>query len=340
MNPVRLAQLTALSLPFAFGSCAKQEEAKAQAQAEAPKAPPAAEKPTGEPKAEQAPPPAEPSQYAVTDPDVGLGDFGSSEPIERTGAPTRGTITLPISQEANFAPAAHWEQYNLPFMAKRWGRYAVRLTYQLKSSSVGVQFKFGEERLKKQLTHTNGGERRVTIGEIYIPTAGDQFISIYTPSSVGYVHFYPKSLELVPAAEGEEVKQADDGSVALLAKDATTWSENMRFEPKAEKNCLGYWTDPEDFAEWEFTVEKPGKFAVAVHQGCGGGGGSEVAVSLDGQELKFKVQDTGGFQQWTQIKAGEVQIEKPGTYHLVVKPQNKQGKAVMDVQKIVLAPVS
>jgi hypothetical protein len=87
-------------------------------------------------------------------------------------------------------------------------------------------------------------------------------------------------------------------------------------------------------------VEKPGKFAVAVHQGCGGGGGSEVALSLDGQELKFKVQDTGGFQQWTQVNAGEVKIDKPGTYHLVVKPQNKQGNAVMDVQKIVLAPVS
>jgi hypothetical protein len=79
---------------------------------------------------------------------------------------------------------------------------------------------------------------------------------------------------------------------------------------------------------------------VAVHQGCGGGGGSEVAVALDGQELKFTVQDTGGFQKWTEVSVGEVKIDKPGTYHLTVKPQSKQGKAVMDVQKIVLAPVS
>jgi hypothetical protein len=338
MHPVRFAQFAALSLPLALGSCAKQEEAKPQVQAEAAKPVPAAEKPVEKPKAPEAPP--QPSQYAVTDPNTGLGDFGSSEPIERKDTPTRGTISLPIAQETNFAPAAHWEQYNLPFKTKRWGRYAVRLTYQLKSSTLGVQLKFGEDRLKKQLTNTNGLEKRVTIGEIYVPAAGDQFLAIYTPQSVGYVHFYPKIVELVPAGEGEEVKQGGDGSVALLAKDATTWSENLRFEPKAEKNCLGYWTDPEDFAEWEFTVEKPGKFAVAVHQGCGGGGGSEVAVGLEGQELKFKVQDTGGFQKWTEVKVGEVQIDKPGTYHLTVKPQSKQGNAVMDVQKVVLAPVS
>lgn len=344
MNPVRFAQLTAAILPFIFASCSKQEEAKLQARTEPPA--PAVEKVVEAPKApEPAPAPAtapaaKPSEFAVTNPEVGLGDFGSAEPIERTDSPTRGVIVLPIAQETNFAPAAHWEQFNIPFKTKRWGRYTVRMTYQLKTSSLGVQLKFGEDRLKKQLTNTNGGEKRVTIGDIYIPTAGDQFMALYTPASVGYVHFYPTSIELVPAGEGEDAKQADDGSVALLAKDATTWSENMRFEPKPEKNCLGFWTDPQDFAEWQFTVEKPGKFAVALHHGCGGGGGSDVAVEFEGQELKFKVQDTGGFQKWSEAKVGELKIDKPGTYHLTVKAQNKQGNAVMDVQKIVLAPVS
>src|SRR4051794_29753276 len=109
MNPVRLALFTALALPFVVGSCAKQEEAKAQVQAEAPAPAPVAEKPAEPAKAPEPvatpPAPAPPSQYAVTDPDVGLGDFGSSEPIERADAPTRGTITLPIVQETNFAPA-------------------------------------------------------------------------------------------------------------------------------------------------------------------------------------------------------------------------------------------
>jgi hypothetical protein len=357
MHPVRLALLSAFSLPLIVVSCGEPKDTKPQAQAEAPKpadpATPSKRMMDASPEERMAymkkvfarvesedKKSGNPSQYTVTDPVAGLGDFGSSEPMERADMPTRGIIALPIVQETHFAPAAHWEQFNFPFKTKRWGRYAVRLTYQLKTSAVGVQLKFGEDRLKKQLTNTNGTEKRVMLGEIYVPAAGEQFMALYTPQSMGYVHFYPKCIELVPASEGEEVKQAGDGSVALLAKDATTWSEDMRYEPKPEKNCLGYWTDAEDFAEWEFTVEKPGKFAVAVHQGCGGGGGSEVAVSLEGQELKFKVQDTGGFQKWSEVNVGELKIEKPGTYHLTVKPQNKQGKAVMDVQKIVLAPVS
>lgn len=342
MSTARLALLTSIGLPFLAVSCGQKEEPKPQAQAETPKLEPVVEQ-VAEPAKPEEPAPAAPppalSEFAVTDPNAGLGDFGNGEPIERADMPTRGIVAIPVVQETNFTPAAHWEQYNFPFKMKRWGRYAVRLTYQLKTSSLGVQLKFGDERLKKQLTNTNGGERRVIIGEIYIPMAGDHFMALYTPQSVGYVHFYPKSLELVPTTEGGEVQQADDGTVALHAKDATTWSENMRYEPKPEKNCLGYWSDPEDFAEWEFKVEKPGKFAVAVDQGCVGGG-SEVAVVLDGQELKFKVQDTGGFQKWTTLNVGEVKIEKPGTYRLTVKPQSKQGNAVMDVQKIVLAPVS
>jgi hypothetical protein len=52
------------------------------------------------------------------------------------------------------------------------------------------------------------------------------------------------------------------------------------------------------------------------------------------------VQDTGGFQKWTELSVGELKIDKPGTYYLKVKPQTKQGNAVMDIQKVVLAPVS
>jgi hypothetical protein len=114
----------------------------------------------------------------------------------------------------------------------------------------------------------------------------------------------------------------------------------MRYEPKPEKNCLGFWTETEDFAEWEFTVDKAGKYEVTVHQGCGSGGGSEVALLLGDQKLEFTVKDTGGFQKWAPVNVGHLDIKEPGTYRLAVKPQSKNGGAIMDVQKIILAPVS
>ncbi len=114
----------------------------------------------------------------------------------------------------------------------------------------------------------------------------------------------------------------------------------MRYEPKPEKNCLGFWTEPDDIAEWEFEVTKPGRYKVVVHHGCGGGNhGSEVEVRLDGQSLKFTTRDTGGFQSWQPVEPGEIEIRKPGKNRLVIDPVNKVKNAVLDVHKVELVPV-
>ncbi len=273
---------------------------------------------------------------------IGIGDFGSPEPVERTDLPDRGILKFELTdRDKVFVPAEHWEQYNFAFKAVRPGRYQVRANYILKSSALTVQFKLGEQRLKKQLPHTAGLDAHNYLGEVTIDKPGDQIMVLYTPNGVGWAVFELLDISLIPAPESGDGPKADEaGALNLLAKDAITWSEHMRYEPKPEKNCLGYWTEKEDFAEWEFTVEKSGKYQVTVHQGCGAGGGSEVAVLLSDQELKFKVEDTGGFQKWKPVVVGELKIEKPGTYRLAVKPQTKSGKAIMDVQKVVLSPVS
>jgi hypothetical protein len=134
--------------------------------------------------------------------------------------------------------------------------------------------------------------------------------------------------------------QAADGSLVLEAASATTWSENMRYEPKPEKNCLGFWTSADDFAEWDFDVVKPGRYKVTVVHGCGTGNeGSEVAIKLGGQELKFTVKDTGGFQKWSEMPVGEVEIKSAGKQHLVIDPVTKVKSAVLDVHKVLLTPV-
>ncbi len=349
MNTFMKRFLPILALGLSLASCSKNEASKPQAQKETPTVAPVVVAPvtevpkTPEPKVvtEAAAPAAKPSEFAVTDPNAGLGDFGSPEPIERADLPQRGIVSFNMEDHKNsFAPMQHWEQYNLPFKAARSGRYNVRITYTLKSSTLGVQFKLGEDRFKKQLMGTGGAKSRVYLGETSIAQPGDQFMALYTPNGAGWNTFILHDVSLVPASEGEDVKAAEDGSVNLLAKDATTWSQNMRYESKEEKNCLGFWTELEDFAEWEFTVDKPGKYKVTVHQGCGAGGGSEVAVLLGEQQLKFTVQDTGGFQKWAPVSVGEVEIKKGGTYRLAVKPQTKNGSAIMDVQKVVLVPVS
>jgi arylsulfatase A len=133
--------------------------------------------------------------------------------------------------------------------------------------------------------------------------------------------------------------QAGNGTVTLPAHTAEVHGTQLRYEPLPHKNTLGFWVRAEDWAAWEFTIRKPGSFAVEVLQGCGKGqGGSEVEVSAGGRALTFTVEDTGHFQNFKVRKIGAVTLDKPGRYTLTVKPTKKAAAAVMDLRSITLRP--
>ena len=279
-----------------------------------------------------------PSGQSLAAASVDIGSFGTDEPIARKDEPTRGVIVFGPKDHV-YTGQNHWEQFDWKMTAKRWGHYQVRLTYTMNFASLGAQIKFGDQRVKATLT-SSSQPKRAYFGEIFIDAPGEHTFSLYTPAAGAGAGFVIHELAFVPTAEGDEIAQGDDGKIELLAKDATTWSESMRYEPKPEKNCLGYWTDPKDFAEWEFEVAKPGKYKVVLSHGCGGGNeGSTVAVKHADQALKFTVKDTGGFQKWSDAEVGEIEIKSAGKQRLVVAPENKTKSAVLDVQKVVLKPV-
>jgi arylsulfatase A len=128
------------------------------------------------------------------------------------------------------------------------------------------------------------------------------------------------------------------GDIRLYARDAIVHAKKMHYESEPHKNVLGYWTDPADWAEWEFDVAEPGEYEVEIQQGCGDGcGGSLVAVEVGGLRLEFAVQETGHFQQMIQRTIGRVKLPA-GRQMLAVKPQSKPGPALMDLRRIVLRP--
>ena len=302
----------------------------AATQAEPPKPAPSAEKP------EQDPTVAMFDSAAKT---VDIGGFGSDQPVERADLPTRGVITFG-PDAVKYDPREHWEQWDWKsFKATRSGRYAVRLTYKMKFNSLQTQFRFGDQALKEALRAAPTATKHY-LGEIHIDKPGDYTFAMFAPASGSAAQLEILELAFIPAPEGPVASQAADGSLLLEAKTATTWSENMRYESKPEKNCLGYWTSEDDFAEWEFEVTKPGKFAVSVFHGCGGGNhGSEVALKIDGKEQTFTTQDTGGFQAWQEIKLSPIEIKSAGKQRLSIDPVSKKKDAVLDVQKVVLTPL-
>jgi arylsulfatase A-like enzyme len=130
-----------------------------------------------------------------------------------------------------------------------------------------------------------------------------------------------------------------DGSIMLHARSALVSGVMLRYEPLPHKDTLGFWVNKDDSASFDFTVEKPGEYAVEVLQGCGNkSGGAEVELAAGDEKLTFTVKETGGFQSFETRMVGSLKLEKAGRYTLIVKAKTKPGPAVMDLRQIVLRP--
>lgn len=122
-------------------------------------------------------------------------------------------------------------------------------------------------------------------------------------------------------------------------------SEKLRFEPQPHKNTVGYWTVATDWVDWSLNFKVAGEFHLDILQGCGTGqGGSEVSalITHEGKqidEVKFKVEETGHFQNFKLRRIGSVSIPTAGTYNLEIRPTKLAKNAVMDVRKVILTPV-
>ncbi len=326
----------ALALLLALNSCGKQEQPAA---APPPAPAPVAAQPVA-PAPVAIPAPVKPAEPVFAAAPIDLNGFGSDEPALRVDEPTRGVIVIE-PKDIKHTAQQHWDQYDCEsFNAKRWGRYEVRVTYTLRNATLGTQFRFAQQPMKKTLI-ASSQPKKVVYGTVYVDKATLYPFSLYAAATGTEPGFEIHEVAFVPAPEGPAPVQAADGSITLEASSATTWSESMRYEPKSEKNCLGFWTSEDDFAEWDFEVTKPGRYKVTVVHGCGTGNeGSQVAVKVGEQEFKFNVKDTGGFQKWSEEHVGEVEIKKAGKMRLVIDPVSKTKSAVLDVNKVVLTPVS
>ncbi len=143
-----------------------------------------------------------------------------------------------------------------------------------------------------------------------------------------------------PAHEPKPLAQNADGSVLLHSRSAAVHGSVLRYEPMPFKNTLGWWGRAEDWPSWDFTLTQAGSFEIELLQGCGWGhGGSDVNVELGDVKIPFVVEETGHFQNFVPRRLGRVTLTA-GTHTLALKPQRKQGGAVMDVRQVRLVPVA
>ena len=234
---------------------------------------------------------------------------------------------------SNLSESIFWN-----YKATRWGMYDVELTYSLESKKSKIHIQIGDKSINSEIQATNSWYKynTVRLGKIYLPKSGQYLIAVkgVEKESAAVMNF--KSLVLVPTSEGKEIIQSGR-NISLHSRDSKVNGVTLRYEPAQKKQCLGYWSNPSDWASWDFIVKEPGDYTVTVRQGCGRGhGGSKVSIISGTQKLIFNAEDTGGFQNWKNIDIGSIKLKEPGLNILEVRPLDKKSVAVMDIQEIIL----
>lgn len=143
--------------------------------------------------------------------------------------------------------------------------------------------------------------------------------------------------------EVKPIKKTSDGSFFLPAHLATTIGEKIRYEPQPYKNTVGFWAGKKDSATWTIQLDKPGRFNVAVLQGCGKGQGGSIAnISINTKEptwgtkagFSFETLDTGHWQNFKWRHLGEVHLAVSGQWQVTVAPEQIKKAALMDIRAI------
>jgi len=249
-----------------------------------------------------------------------------------------GRIIFPIKQARRVGTTAVAWAFNFT----RWGMYEAEVTYALASTakSSPLTLAIDDKEVEKALPPgaDNLRYRVGSLGRIYLAKAGHREIFLRGFLVGGGLRVL--ALTLRPAPEGKNPVAPDfDGVVKLHAKRATVQGVSLRYEPNPKKDALGFWTNPQDFAWWQFKINKAGMYKVEVLQGCGNGqGGSRAAVTVGSKTLEFEVEETGGFQDFVPRSIGTVRIPKPGLHTLKIQPLTRAKEAVMDVRQIRLIP--
>ncbi len=266
-------------------------------------------------------------------------------PAEINPDTKRGTIVLNAAS-GKYEEKNHFAYWNWDFETQRPGTYEVRIIYtSVRLKKMGLQFRLDDSTVLKAYIYRSrkpDAADEYVVGRARIPDKGKHHITLLTADKSQAPPFSIKGVKLVPVQESEEqLGQGLNGAIELHARDAITHSEQMQYEQKAEKDCLGVWVHPQDWAEWNFHISMPGKFKVSLVHGCGDkSGGSEVALlTTDDQILKFNVKETGGFQKWETLELGTISFNEEGSHRVAIQPLSKPGVAVMDIRKLVLTPV-
>lgn len=102
------------------------------------------------------------------------------------------------------------------------------------------------------------------------------------------------------------------------------------------KPSIGFWTDERAWLEWQFKMNRPGRYDVIAEMACPTDN-SNFELRLDDQRIRENAPRTGSYQNFETVKLGTVAIEKQGEYSIEMRPV--RGKwAPLNLRSLTLKP--
>jgi len=139
-----------------------------------------------------------------------------------------------------------------------------------------------------------------------------------------------------PEIAATAISQKRDGSISLPAADADLHGQTFQYESGGPLDDIGYWTNPGDWADWQFKVKEPGKFIVSAIVAAPAT--SPFEISIAGQTIHCAAPVTGNYITFQTVKLGEVEIKSAGPISLAVRPV-KNGWQPINLKSITLTKV-
>lgn len=130
-----------------------------------------------------------------------------------------------------------------------------------------------------------------------------------------------------------------ENKAVLKAKQAKVHGSGCAYESGDDRDCIGVWNNQAAWVSWDVIFRKAGKYTVEVSQSMAGSAGSTYTVSVAGQKVAGKVEDTGDWARFVPFKLGTITIEKPGAQQVAVKVTKKLKTYVMNMRSVTLTRV-
>jgi alpha-L-fucosidase len=154
-----------------------------------------------------------------------------------------------------------------------------------------------------------------------------------SPISTTIVADFLEPLDIWPVY----IAQQSDGSVALPASQAQLHGETVRYEEGGGRDDIGNWTNPDDWVDWEFTVDAPGKFEITAEIAALGAGSFNVSIGQ--QSIRGTAPRTASYTEFKSVDLGVAEISARRLVSLAVHPV-KEGWQPINIKSIHLKPLA